>query len=67
MTTFKEGTYVVVVKLMFYNKRVFDCCEAGAYNERAYCVMELMFLAEEYVFFVVANRMFLARACFSYG
>jgi len=23
MTTFKEGTYVVVVKLMFYNKRVY--------------------------------------------
>ena len=26
-----------------------------------------MFLAREYVFFVVVNRMFLARACFSYS
>jgi len=46
---------------------MFGCCEADVYSERVYFVVELMFVAGEYVFFVVVNRMFLARACFSYG
>jgi hypothetical protein len=35
---FSEGTYFVVVRLMFLVGGVFDCCEADVYSARAYFV-----------------------------